>query len=212
MESYAVRITHPKTTVQHIIASWATQCEKIVAYEHTDAQKIHCHLLIVNCRIGKKQLRNIASNCGVNVKGNECMSFKAYDSNTRYLSYMSKGQFTPFYLQGYTQEECDVAKAEWVPGQKKMNPQIALYNRFEASLDLQCEEFRKYVTNALELGLKINDIRFQWIKSKGSSFAFNETGRIANHQYVNIYKMVVNTYCMRHNIPMDKNWKGNCQN
>jgi len=208
MESYAVRITHPQTTVQHIISSWATQCEKLVAYEHTDATKIHCHLLIVNSRIGKKQLRNIAANCGVNVKGNESMSFKAYDSNARYLTYMSKGQFNPFYLQGITQDECDAAKAEWVPNQRKQSPQISLYNRFEASLDLQCEEFRRYVAGVLELNTKIDNIRFEWIRSKASAFSFAECDRIANHKYVNNYKMLVNTYCMRHNIPIEKNWKG----
>lgn len=210
MESYAVRITHPKTTVQHIIASWSTQCEKLLAYEHTDASKIHCHLLIVNSRIGKKQLRNIAANCGVNVKGNESMSFKAYDSNNRYLTYMSKGQFNPFYLQGYTQDECDAAKAEWVPNQKKQNPQIALYNRFEATLDLQSESYRNYIIAGLQLNPKgIENLRFEFIRSRASAYSFAECDRIANYKYVNMYKMLVNTYCMRHNIPVERNWKGN---
>lgn len=208
MESYACRITHPQTTVRHILASWSTQCEKLVAFEHTDGSKIHSHLLIINSRVGKKQLRNIAANCGVNVKGNEFMSFKAYDHNERYLVYMSKGQFTPYYLQGFTQEECEAAKAQWVPDQKKENPQVRIYNRFEASLDLLSEEFRNYVTNALALKLKIEDIRFEWIRSKSSRFAFAECDRIANQKYVNMHKMLTNTYCMRHNIPIDKSWKG----
>jgi len=215
MESYAVRITHPQTTVRHIIAAWSTQCEKLVAYEHTDATKIHSHLLILNSRVGKKQLRNIAANCGVNVKGNECMSFKSYNHNERYLTYMSKGQFTPYYLQGYTQDECEQAKAQWVPNQSKENPQVRLYNRFEASLDLLSEEFKRYVEGALAMGetrgVISGNIKFEWIKSKASSFAFNECDRIANHKYVNSYKMLVNTYCMRHNIPIDKNWKGSYQ-
>jgi len=215
MESYAVRITHPQTTVRHILASWSTQCEKLVAFEHTDATKVHSHILILNTRVGKKQLRNIAANCGVNVKGNEYMSFRAYDHNERYLVYMSKGQFTPYYLQGYTQEECEAAKSQWVPDQKKESPQVRIYNRFEASLDLQSQEFKKYVEAALALGnareVMTGDLRFQWIKTKGSAFAFAECDRLANPKYVNMYKMLVNTYCMRHNVPMDQKWKGTIQ-
>lgn len=211
MESYAVRITHPQTTVQHIIATWATQCEKIVAFEHTDKPKIHSHLLIINTRIGKKQLRNIAANCGVNVKGNENMSFKAYDQNTRYLVYMSKGQFTPYYLQGFTRDECDAAKALWVPNQKKENPQQRIYNRFETDLSLYCEDFRKALSTALDLKQPLDYVRFDFVRSKAWRFSFAECDQIANHKTSNLYKMLVNTYCMRHGVPIDRNWKGNYQ-
>jgi len=149
------------------------------------------------------------------VKGNEFMSFRAYDHNERYLVYMSKGQFTPYYLQGYTQEECEAAKSQWVPDQKRESPQVRIYNRFEASLDLQSEEFKKYVENALSLGnareVMSGDIRFQWIRSKAYSWSFNECDRIANQKTKNMYLMLVNTYCMRHNVPIDTKWKGSYQ-
>lgn len=207
MDSYAVRITHSQTAVKHILAVWATQCEKVVAFEHTDTAKIHSHLLIINCRVGKKQLRNLASTCGVNVKGNENMSFKAYDFNKRYLVYMSKGQFSPYYLKGFTQEECEEARLQWNPNERKENPTVQLYNKFESALSLKSEEFKDYVANALKLNSKIDDIRFDWVKSKAYMFAFEENQRIANHVFSTKYKMLVNTYCMRHHISMG-NWKG----
>lgn len=209
MESYAVRITHPKETVKHILAVWSTRCEKIVAIEHTDTPKVHSHLLIINCSIEKKQLRNIAANCGVNVKGNESMSFKAYDANERYLVYMSKGQFDPYYLQQFTAEQCLSAKALWVPDQKKASLQARQYNRFESSIDLNSDDFKKYVTKCLEVPTYNFNMAFEYIRTKGSAFSFAECDRIASHKYINMYKMVVNTYCMRHNIPIDTKWKGN---
>lgn len=209
LESYAVRITYGKETVKHIIAVWATQCEKILAFEHTDAQKIHCHLLVIGSRVCKKQLRNIAKNCGVDLKGNANMAFKAYDANETYIVYMSKGKFSPFYLQGFTQEECEEAKKQWVPKAER-NTMKELYHRFESTIDLNGQEFRDIVETEITLNPKSTvDLRFEYVRKKAHRIAFHANDSFATGKFFSDYKTLVYTYCFRNGIQIPRDWKGN---
>lgn len=211
MSSYAVRITHPQAVVRHIIASWATQCEKIVAYEHTDAKKIHSHLLIVNTRVEKKQLRNIAGNCGVSVKGNENMSFRSYDGNRRALVYMTKGKFSPYYLQGFTQDECEEARKLWDNTmKKKANTLKEFYESFDASVDLGSDDFKQFKEFVYEQKAERDiNVHFEYVRKKAHQMAFSNNDFIANGKFFSDYKMLVYTYCFRHSIPIPRDWKGN---
>jgi len=209
LHSYAVRITYGKEIVKHIISVWSTQCEKIVAFEHTDAKKIHSHLLIIGSRICKKQLRNLARNCGVDVKGNANMSFKAYDENETYITYMTKGKFSPYYLQGFTQDECEEAKKQWVP-QAERNTMKELYNRFESIIDLNGQEFRDMVATEISLNPKSNqDMRFEYVRSKAHKVAFHANECFATGKFFSDYKTLVYTYCFRNHIGIPRDWKGN---
>jgi len=211
LESYAVRITYGKEVVKHIIAVWATQCEKILAFEHTDAQKIHCHLLVIGSRVCKKQLRNIAKNCGVDLKGNANMAFKSYDANETYITYMSKGKFSPFYLQGFTQEECEEAKKMWVPRESR-SPMKELYKRFEVVADLSSQAFAEHVEQTLRLHPReavLPGCRFEWVRSKAHAIAFHANDSFATGKFFSDYKMLVYTFCFRNGIPIPMDWKGN---
>lgn len=121
MPHYAVRITHSYEVATPIVHLWAMKCEKILAYEHIGSRtgKIHIHLLLVNTSVDKKQLRNIAATTKIAVSGNEWMSFKAADLDTTYITYMSKGEISPSYNKGYTDEELLLYKSKWVPPQEK---------------------------------------------------------------------------------------------
>lgn len=209
LESYAVRITYPKENVKHIISVWSTECEKLVAFEHTDAKKVHSHLLIINSRICKKQLRNLAAKCGVDVKGQANMSFTKYDANTTYLVYMTKGKFLPYYLQGFTQEECEEAKKQWVEPSER-NPMRELYQRFESSVDLSGEEFSAYKQYVFDQKAERNvNIHFEYIRNKAHKIAFQANNQFATGKFFNDYKTLVYTYCFRNNIPIPRDWKGN---
>lgn len=207
LHSYACRITYGKEVVKHIAAIWALQCEQLVAFEHTDTAKIHCHLLIINSRVEKKQLRNLSRNCGVDVKGNANMSFKAYDSNETYLVYMTKGQFSPFYLLGFTQDQCEEAKKQWVPP-KERDTNAELYVKLESCVDFNSSEFRASVEHALRLGQDL-DMRFDYVKRKAHTLAFVKNKMFATGKFFSDYKMLVYTYCFRNNIIIPKDWKGN---
>lgn len=206
--SYAVRITYPKETVRHVINVWTTQCEKVAAFEHTDAKKVHCHLLIINSRIEKKQLRNIASKCGVDLKGNANMSFKAYDENETYITYMTKGVFSPFYLQGFTQEECEEAKKQWTPRQG--DPLKTLYKQFEVSIDFQGKEFKDYIEEVFKISKNTTeDLRFNYVRSRAHKSVLLYHKGWANPRFFNDYKTFVYTFCFANNISIPKDWHRN---
>lgn len=208
LHSYACRITHGLEVVKHIVAVWSSECKRIVAFQHTDTEKIHCHLLIIGSRIEKKQLRNLSRNCGVDVKGNENMSFKLYDERKTYLVYMTKGQFSPFYLQDFTLEECEAAKKLWVPNAVR-NPMKELYQKFDSLIDFSSQEFKEAIGLALELRQPIEHLRFELVRKKahGVAFAFNDN--FATGKFFQDYKTLCYTYCFRHAIMIPKEWKGN---
>lgn len=207
LHSYACRITYGKEVVKHIAAIWALQCEKLIAFEHTDAAKIHCHLLIINSRVKSKQMRNLSRNCGVDVKGNANMSFKAYDENETYLVYMTKGQFSPFYLLGFTQDQCEDAKKLWVPSSQR-NAKAELFKKLEACVDFNGSEFKEMVIKLLQIGEK-GDVRFEYVRSKAHKLAFTNNKMFADGKFFSDYKMLVYTYCFRNNIAVPREWKGN---
>lgn len=114
--SYAVRITHPAEIVKRICSLWALRSKRLVCYQHDDdgASNIHCHIIIEEADIEKKQLRNIASEVA-DVKGNSRMSFrKEYDGAEQGFSYMTKGKYNPVYLHGWTVDDHEKWKAAWV--------------------------------------------------------------------------------------------------
>lgn len=84
-------------------------------YEHNDdgANNLHCHLIIEESDIEKKQLRNIAATVA-DVKG-PMMSFRSeYDGAIEGFAYMTKGKYDPSYIMGWTNADADVWKAAWV--------------------------------------------------------------------------------------------------
>jgi len=104
--------------------NWAPLCEQWAVYEHAGEKtgKIHCHILMVRCKIHKKQLRN--RNCGINLMGNEHCSFKeldpAPDSLFQTLTYCSKGSIEPHEFFGFDLKD-DIKRAmkAWVDNMPK---------------------------------------------------------------------------------------------
>jgi len=122
--NYFVRITHSAETLEPLFRNWAPECERWAVYEHEGEKtgKVHCHILMVRCKIHKKQLRN--RNCGINLTGNELCSFKeldsAPDSLFHTLTYCSKGNIEPYEFIGFELKE-DILKAmkAWVEDMPK---------------------------------------------------------------------------------------------
>lgn len=205
---YAVRITYPYEQAAPIVRAWSTRVTKMVVYEHTGekTKKAHIHLLVWQSSLQKKQLRNIAADTGLCVKGNELMSFKEYDGDETYITYMSKGKHDPRYTQGFTLAELDERKKKWVEPAKyvKQSGDEKLYNDiFDGEYDVQhYEQWRK--DNPTEE-------KFVWLKSYVKSYVFQLNHLIWNQVAINRYKMLVYSYCYRNSIyiPEDKTgiWK-----
>lgn len=217
LHDYAVRITHSQADVMRVIRLWATRCYKIIAYEHQEeGKKIHCHLLIQGSNVEKKQLRNIGNEV-LNLKGNENCSFKAFDENLTYLTYMSKGKFDPFYIQNYSTEEITEAKNKWVPPENyvKETSNEKLYNEFYLHLFAGEDEAEEYVFETkkykhfrnkfIEENPFVNtDPRFEYIRSKARNFAFIKNKRLATGKFFTEYKMLLCSFCFREALPIPK--------
>ncbi len=94
---FAVRISLPQDDVHSIVSKWETHCKQIVAYEHHDGNRPHCHLLLWECDVTSERLKQIS---GRTERGNTFWNFKtmeAGDNAEQYITYMSKGQYDPFY-------------------------------------------------------------------------------------------------------------------
>lgn len=213
LHDYAVRITHTQTDIRRVINVWATRCHQVIAYEHDEpGKKIHSHLLIKGANIEKKQLRNLGNSTGINLKGNENCSFKAYDQNTTYLSYMSRGRIEPYYIQNFTTEEIQTAKEAWVPPQEyvKLGSNEHLYNEFEKHILMGSEDV--FETNVYKDYLKSYDYlnkmdttpRFEYIRRKAHYYAFVKNRQIATPKFFNEFKMLVATFCFREGVPFPK--------
>lgn len=139
--SYAVRISHPAEIVVRICSLWALRSKRIACYEHDDdgATNLHCHVIIEEADVEKKQLRNIAKGVA-NVNGNRLMSFRSeYDGDERGFSYMTKGKYEPAYLHGWTQEDHSKWKAAWVPPTEyvKQTHWRKIYDKFNQEVKIE---------------------------------------------------------------------------
>jgi len=199
LHDYAVRITYSYEEAARIIRSWSTRVSQMVVYEHigTKTQKKHIHLLIKGSALHKKQLRNIAADTKIDVKGNELMSFKAFDGDEMYCTYMSKGIHDPAYLQGYTPAEAQVWKSKWVEPAKhaKKSADLLLYEDvFDGDYSEQhWENWHKE---------NPEKFKFDWVRSFAHGMVFQNNKLIWNNRATNQYKMLVYTYCYRNGIPM----------
>lgn len=180
MPNYAVRITHSYDDCKRVIGLWALRCDKMLVYEHEGEKtgKAHIHIALCNTNIDKKQLRNIATNAGLPVKGNENCSFKDWDLESTYMSYMTKGKHDPSYNKGYSSEEVNLFRSNWVEPTvyaKKDPKDVALY----AAWQCHHEEFYLVRRSAME-------------------FVNQNVCPVWNANAINVYKMLVRTYLFQH--------------
>jgi len=212
MPSYFVRITHAYAIAAPIIYAWSLRCDSMLVYEHSQATgtakgQTHIHIIIVNTNVDKKQLRNIATATGVPSKGNENMSFKAYDGSNKPITYMSKGKIDPVYSKGYDGSAVEAAKAEWVEPSEyvKENPWQKLY-----------EEYAIYAPTPRKIQYD------EWLRSDEVFPTYDNFTPMVAHaktwlskklnntwcpQYGNMLKCLVYTYCWRNGVTIPANWK-----
>lgn len=217
---YFVRITHGYEALRSLCSVWAMECEKMVVYEHVGSQteKVHCHMVILGSRIQKKQLRNLGSQYVV-LKGNEYCSFKECVSWETPVTYMTKGQLDPKYYKGFTEQELNDAKERWVEPSPEISRDRAVYQQCfpdkkrkgcfieRDTCDGDCINVVHFGTEWLADNPKCNVCTFKRIKLHARHYVFDKF-KVWNMKSMNIYKMLVYTYCMEKNIslPGDSQW------
>lgn len=206
MPDYAVRLTHSYESCRVVVGLWAMRCEKVLVYEHIGSRtgKTHVHLALLGTNVDKKQLRNIAASTKLPVTGNEWCSFKTWDKNSEYITYMSKGQIDPKYNKGYEPAELEAFKSRWVEPHQFIK---------KDTTDNYLDKFDIYVfdNNCVQLGESMD---FYKLKTTAKAFVYNECHQGTRARWdiktINLYKMIMNTYIYEHGVkipPDEKKWQ-----
>jgi len=208
--AYMVRITHSYQDASGVVALWASRSEKLVVYEHVGSltEKVHIHLVMI-CDTHKKQLRNIGMATGLDLKGNKNCSFKEYDGSETPYVYMTKGEHDPKFIKGYEEDLPDKWKRKWQPKINHSTDYVIYSCTFDDGQE-DDDDFERYVN---DLDVRSRDIynRYNWAKLIAKKSAFQYQKLIWNQRTTQIYKMLVFTYCFRHNViidPKDRTFAG----
>lgn len=124
----APRVSMPFLDLSGVIELWASQCEKLIVYEHiSDSQvkKTHCHLLMIGSKVGVEQLKNLAKSCIVPGKGQQFWKWESrIPPDETFITYMSKGKLAPKFIKNISPAEVEEWKLKWIdPTAKSNSPQ-----------------------------------------------------------------------------------------
>lgn len=186
-ENYAVRISLGQDEVHSIMSRWAPHAKQIVAYEHEDGNRTHCHMLVMGCKVGTARLKQLEQR---QERGNAFHNYKTVtDTNgdmMKYITYMSKGKYDPFYNSTeylFTWKELEKLKDKWTapaaPVTKKTT--LDLYNEFEAQIRARPVNERSDRT---------------WIRLHARTFLFAHH-KMMNQQYRNNMRDFEDTYAFK---------------
>lgn len=136
MPHYAARLSLPHHDVSGVLAMWADKCSAMVVVQHEMDEEVsttHVHIAMRDCQYATVEplKRIFRKEIATEAKGNGLWSFKTWDGNQTYLTYMSKGELDPVYLKGYITptNDWEVIKGAWVTPkveEKKPNKVVIL--------------------------------------------------------------------------------------
>lgn len=220
-KSFFIRATYSYADLQPLILIWSPLCEKMAIYEHIgeETEKIHCHIALVNAKIGKKQLMNKAAKAMPKWSGNETYSCKAMDDGfDRQYVYMTKGIYEPSYLLGFTQADADLWKSKWVHNSEatsvdelhyndcfKDYPLQRYYDLFEEQKDALKIQY-KHDEDTLQKALvaltpdKVKREIYNNILKTVNKYITDKVVKTCNHKFFQLQKTLVLTYCYRNNV------------
>lgn len=213
MPSYFVRITHAYEIAKPIIHEWATRCDSMLVYEHSQATKTskgktHIHVILVNTSVDKKQLRNIAAATKIPVKGNENMSFKAYDGANKPITYMSKGKVDPMYNKGYEVDVIEAAKAAWVEPEEyvKESPWEQLYLEYKPfAPSIQKIDWEAWANSLSDTQPTVDN--FTPLDTHARTWLNKKLRGIWEPRHDNMLRCIVKSHCWQNNIKIPLGWK-----
>jgi len=113
--SHAIRITLPYDDCKAIISDWASRCNAVVVYQHEadeDVSKTHVHIGLQGCETKSEALKRMWKDAPG--KGNEFWSWKDWDGEDKYLTYMSKGTLRPVFVKNISEAILEKSRQNWV--------------------------------------------------------------------------------------------------
>lgn len=105
------RITRPAKDFTELFLELSKISKKIIIYEHTDKSRIHFHGLVKGITISVLAVKNRFAKISKFDKTD--WSFKTKDITDNFITYMSKGNLSPCFNSGYTDEEVKAFTRSW---------------------------------------------------------------------------------------------------
>lgn len=187
MANYAVRISLDLRHVVPIVDYWAPHAQQIIAYEHNETERLHCHLLLLGVRVTTQRLKQLARR---QERGNAFWNFKSCEADTeKYITYMSKGVHDPFCNTTeaiYDWRDLQRLKQEW-QAPAPIQPKLTARERFE-----------RFVTQVRERPVDQRSDR-TWIRLHATNYLMEHHGWITQ-QFRNELRNYEDTYAYRYKI------------
>lgn len=142
----AFRITRPYNVLEAPMKLFADKCDKLIIYEHTDASRPHIHGLMVNPQIGTDTMKNYVRKYLKHVDKGD-WSFVTKDVNEKFIVYMSKGKLAPSFVKGFTDDQVEAHKNDWVtnPVSKKQTKLTYIVKETTAERKMRQEDMIKEI-------------------------------------------------------------------
>lgn len=117
LENFMVRVTYPYVRLKGFTERLLNVCERVAVYEH-DASRIHIHAYIEKCSVSAQTMKNWIIEVVDETPSRDMWSFKTKTregpAEPRFLTYMSKGKLEPVFVKGFTQDQIDYYRSQWV--------------------------------------------------------------------------------------------------
>jgi len=162
MSHYAVRLTRSYNDCSGACLRISGVVEKMVVFQHSDASRIHVHMLLEACSVSTDTLKNYIKK-ELGVIGSRDWSFKTamkvpivtVDSQldggfTQYIKYMSKGNLEPLFNKGYEIDYINYCKTLWIPDNANVNA--------NANADISGNVIRKSRMTEYDLQIMVEDL------------------------------------------------------
>ena len=159
MLSQAIRVSRSFEEMRPVFES--LKARHVIVYEHVadeEVSRTHVHALVQNADITVLAFkRRIEKQLGKMERSD--WSFKETDGNeAKYVTYMTKGELKPVYAVGYTDDEVEQFKSNWIVPKQDVKTAAPSYKDIVAEVitevpisenDYQSESHVVVVTNIL---------------------------------------------------------------
>jgi len=208
MESYAIRVTMSFAEVKPVVALWALECNKLLAYEHHESgKKTHCHFLIEGARQCRKTFYNIFDRKFPGLSGQQHRAGKNYDGDDTYITYMSKGgtDSSLVYNKGYLPEYLEEKTKAWQKTEQyvKVSKQVTQYQNYmdDMLIEQAFAQWKQDNPNWQTEFLEVKSAKYKFLTGWCMSAAVEHHSGIITQQTWCTYHMLMHTYCYKHSIP-----------
>lgn len=116
-ENYMIRITYPYVRLKGFTQRLLEVCDRLAIYQH-EASRIHIHAYLERCSVTTETMKNWIRQDVDEQPTKDMWSFKTKTregpAEERFLTYMSKGKLEPVLVKGFTQEQLNYHRSQWV--------------------------------------------------------------------------------------------------